>query len=76
MLNDLDKNQSYLGHIVNEIKEVMKERELLCLHIGCLQNRTADCLAYIVELPTDLWLQEPPNTMISLMASKCTTIPT
>ena len=27
MPNDPDKNQSYLGHVVNEIKEVMKERE-------------------------------------------------
>ena len=78
ILNDRDKNQSYLGHVVNEIKEVTKERELLCIHIGRLQNRNADRLAYMsrVELCTDLWLQEPPNTMISLMASECTTIPT
>ena len=50
-----------------EIKELVRERELVVRLVGRLQNRTADRLAYMsrVEHYTDLWLQVPPAALVS-----------
>ena len=72
-----ETDKSIVGHLVMEIKEMMRERELVIRLVGRLQNRTADRLAYMsrVEHITDLWLHVPPAALVSYLASDCTTIP-
>lgn len=56
-------NESSLGHVVNEVKELInEERELVVLKFSRDQNSVADRLANVsrAEHLTNLWLQNAP----------------
>ena len=70
-------NRSHIGHVVNEIKELLVgERELDICVINRVNNRVADRLAYIsrTEDRTDLWLQDAPNALVDLLSEDCNSI--
>ena len=70
-------NRSHIGHLVNEIKEILEgERELFISVIHRKTNRVADRLAYIsrAEHRTDLWLQDAPDALADLLAADCNPI--
>lgn len=48
-LEETEADRSYLGHLVQEIKEMMRERGPVFLQTGRLHNRVADHLAYMSE---------------------------
>ena len=76
VLDSPETDRSGVSHLVNETKELLREREFVCRHIGRLQNRTADRLAILsrVEQRTDLWLRGPPDALRCCLAGDCTTI--
>lgn len=76
-LSDKMMDRSSLGHIVEDVKELLKgERELVLVKISRPQNRVADFLANRSRRDhlTELWFQDVPESVAMLLAADCISI--
>ena len=76
-LKEKGQNKSAVGHLVNEVKEMVGEGRELCIDvIKRKNNRVADRLAYIsrAEHRTDLLLQDAPDALVDILDADCNPI--
>lgn len=76
-LSDKMMDRSSLGHIVEDVKELLKgERELVLVKISRPQNRVAYFLANQSRRDhlTELWFHDVPESVAMLLAADCISI--